>query len=90
MPQFEVMRKGKWFEAECRELGVLITARTQADVEATARQTAAAEKKEAVFTFRRPPPLIDRLLQRFLGPFVRDNGLRGSVRFRGEPRSSRR
>jgi hypothetical protein len=38
---FEVSRSHGWYEAECRELGVTITARRLEQIEATARRTAA-------------------------------------------------
>jgi hypothetical protein len=38
---FEVRESGGWYEAECRELGLTITARHLAEVEATARRSAA-------------------------------------------------
>jgi hypothetical protein len=62
------MRKGEWFEAECRELGVLITAKTLADIEATARRTAAADGKPAVFQYKAPrPSRRERLRRWFFG-----------------------
>jgi hypothetical protein len=66
--QFEVTETpGGWFEAECRELGVLITAKKLAEVEATARRTAARVKKEAAFTYKRRPSLMERLRRWFSG-----------------------
>jgi hypothetical protein len=41
VPTFEVSRSHGWYEAECRELGVTITARHLEQIEATARRTAA-------------------------------------------------
>ena len=41
MPTFEVRDSGGWYEAECRELGLTITARRLEEVEATARRSAA-------------------------------------------------
>jgi len=68
MPQFEVTETaGGWFEAECRELGVLITAKNLADVEETARRTAARVKREAAFTYKRRPSLTERLQRWFSG-----------------------
>jgi hypothetical protein len=63
VPQFVVTQVGRRFEAECRELGVLISATKLADVEETARRTAARVKKQAVFAYRMAPPenLLERL-----------------------------
>jgi hypothetical protein len=41
VPTFEVSHSRGWYEAECRELGVTITARRLEEIEATARRTAA-------------------------------------------------
>jgi hypothetical protein len=41
VPTFEVSQSKGWYEAECRELGVTITARRLEEIEATARRTAA-------------------------------------------------
>jgi hypothetical protein len=41
VPTFEVTESHGWYEAACTEHGVTITARRLADVEATARRTAA-------------------------------------------------
>lgn len=66
MPQFEVTETaGGWFEAERRELGALIIARSLAGVEETARRTAARVKKQAAFTYKRRPSLMERLRQWF-------------------------
>ena len=43
MPTFQVSLSKGWYEAECRELGVTITARRLEEIEATARRTAARE-----------------------------------------------
>ncbi|HEV3030976.1 MAG TPA: hypothetical protein VG319_05000 [Polyangia bacterium] len=41
MPTFEVSHARGWYEAECRELGITITARRLEEIEATARRSAA-------------------------------------------------
>ena len=41
MPTFEVSQSGGWYEAECRELRITITARRLEEIEATARRSAA-------------------------------------------------
>ena len=41
MPTFEVTQSRGWYEAECRELGITITARRLEEIEATARRSAA-------------------------------------------------
>ena len=41
MPTFEVRESGGWYEAECRELGLTITARRLEEIETTARRSAA-------------------------------------------------
>jgi hypothetical protein len=41
VPTFQVSLSKGWYEAECRELGVTITARRLEEIEATARRTAA-------------------------------------------------
>ena len=41
MPTFEVTESSGWYEAQCRELGVTITALHLEQIEATARRTAA-------------------------------------------------
>ena len=41
MPTFEVSQSRGWYEAECRELGITITARRLEEIEETARRTAA-------------------------------------------------
>jgi hypothetical protein len=41
VPTFEVSESRGWYEAQCRELGVTITARRLEEVEATARRAAA-------------------------------------------------
>ena len=40
MPAFEVSQRRGWYEAECKELGLKITARHMEEVEATARRSA--------------------------------------------------
>jgi hypothetical protein len=68
MAQFEVKRIHGRFEAESRELGVLISAVKLADAEETARRTAERAKKRAVFTYNfTPESRIERLL-RWLTP----------------------
>jgi hypothetical protein len=41
VPTFEVTESRGWYEANCRELGVTITARRLEEIEVTARRTAA-------------------------------------------------
>ncbi|HTA20670.1 MAG TPA: hypothetical protein VK989_15360 [Polyangia bacterium] len=68
MAEFEVKRVHGRFEAESRELGVLISAVKLADAEETARRTAERAKKRAVFTYNLAPETrIERLL-RWLKP----------------------
>ena len=67
MAQFEVTERGGWFEAECRELGVLITGKKLADVEETARRTAARVKMEAAFSYKTAPENFFHSLSRWLG-----------------------
>jgi hypothetical protein len=45
VPTFEVTESRGWYEAQCRELGVTITARHLEQIEATARRTAARTHK---------------------------------------------
>jgi len=40
VPTFEVSQSRGWYEAECRELGITITARRLEEIEATARRSA--------------------------------------------------
>jgi hypothetical protein len=42
MPDFEVTESEGWYEADCKELGIGITARDLASVEETARKAARA------------------------------------------------
>ncbi len=41
VPRFQVRESDGWYEAECRELGLTITARHLEQIEATARRSAA-------------------------------------------------
>ena len=68
MPVFEVTRVRGRFEAECCELGVLISAIKLADVEKTARRTAARVKLEAVFAYKTAPDSLLQRLSRWLTP----------------------
>jgi len=60
MAQFEVTRVGDGFEAECRELGVLIRSVRLANIKETARRTAARANSEAEFTFKKRASLAER------------------------------
>jgi hypothetical protein len=44
VPTFEVTQSRGWYEAECRELGITITARRLDEIEATARRSATRAK----------------------------------------------
>jgi hypothetical protein len=56
VPTFEVSESRGWYEAECRELGITITARRLEQIEATARKSAARAHgpNAAVAIVRRP------------------------------------
>ena len=71
MPTFEVSRSRGWYEAECRELGVTITARRLEEIEATARRTAAralgANAAVALVMTKKSEGLLRRLAGFFAG-----------------------
>jgi hypothetical protein len=65
VPTFEVSESRGWYEAECRELGVTITARRLEQIEATARRTAThARGANAVVAIVRRPSRREGLLGR--------------------------
>ena len=70
MPTFDVSRSRGWYEAECRELGVKITAPRLEQIEATARRTAtralgANAVVAIVMTPKRPEGLLGRIAHWF-------------------------
>jgi hypothetical protein len=72
VPTFEVRESRGWYEANCRELGVTITARRLEEIEATARRTAArALGKGASVSLVRRPKKPSGLLARLAGLFAR-------------------
>jgi hypothetical protein len=72
VPTFEVTESRGWYEANCRELGVTITARHLEQIEATARRTAArALGKNARVSLVRTSKKPGGLLARLAGFFVR-------------------
>ena len=74
MPTFEVSRSRGWYEANCRELGVTITARRLDEIEATARRTAARALGEAAAVeLVMAPPRREGLLERLAGFFARSD-----------------
>jgi hypothetical protein len=69
---FEVTESRGWYEANCRELGVTITARHLDQIEATARRTATrAFGKGASVSLVRRAKKNEGLLARLAGFFVR-------------------
>jgi hypothetical protein len=74
VPTFEVTQSRGWYEAECRELGITITARRLDEIEATARRSVARAAKgantvvELVMTRKQ-----DSLLSRLAGFFSRSS-----------------
>ncbi|HVU52263.1 MAG TPA: hypothetical protein VHL80_16330 [Polyangia bacterium] len=72
MPTFEVTESGGWYEANCRELGVTITARRLDELEATALRTAARALGDgARVSLVRTPKKHEGLLARLAGFFAR-------------------
>jgi hypothetical protein len=72
VPTFEVTESRGWYEANCRELGVTITARRLEEIEATARRTAARSLgKGAAVSLVRRPKKQGGLLARLAGLFAR-------------------
>jgi hypothetical protein len=70
VPTFEVRESHGWYEANCRELGVTITARHLDQIEATARRTAVrALGKGASVSLVRRPQKNEGLLARLAGFF---------------------
>jgi hypothetical protein len=73
---FEVSQSRGWYEAECRELGVTITARRLEEIEATARRTAArafgaGADVALVMTTKKSEGLLSRLAD-FFAPTDRE------------------
>jgi hypothetical protein len=73
VPTFEVRESDGWYEAECRELGLTITARRLDQIEATARRSAARARGagaavELVMTKKQ-----EGLLGRLAGLFARSH-----------------
>jgi len=72
VPTFEVSESRGWYEAQCRELGVTITARRLEEIEVTARRTAArAMGKNAKVALVRTTKKQEGLLARIAGFFTR-------------------
>jgi hypothetical protein len=73
VPTFEVTESSGWYEAQCRELGVTITARRLEQIEATARRTAARShgKGAAVSLVLNRSKKREGLLARIAGFFAR-------------------
>jgi hypothetical protein len=68
MPQFDVVLSKGWYQAECRELGILITAKSIGAVEETAVQMAKARSTEPVVLVVKAsrPGLAARLADLFI------------------------
>ena len=74
MPTFEVSESRGWYEAQCRELGITITARRLEEIEVTARRTAArAMGKNAKVALVRSKKKQESLLSRIAGLFTRSS-----------------
>jgi len=75
VPTFEVSESRGWYEADCRELGIRITARRLEEIEATARRSAVrALGKDAIVELvitRRQEGLLSRLAG-FFSPSSRE------------------
>jgi len=63
MPRFDVVLSKGWYEAECRELGLRITARSLSAIEETAVKAANARTQDPVVLVvkRHPSSLAERL-----------------------------
>lgn len=70
MPTFEVRRRGAWYDAECRELGLGITARDLDAIEQIARRALVrtAASTPLVIVVRDEEP---GMLRRIAGIFIR-------------------
>jgi hypothetical protein len=74
VPTFQVTESRGWYEAECKELGLTITARRLEEIEATARRSA-----ERALGAGAPVALVmikkdESLLGRLAGLFSRSSG----------------